>query len=170
LLVIGAGHLSRFTAMMALQLDYDVIVCDPREDYARQWQVPGTTLDTRMPDDAVKALTGDARSAVVALTHDPNLDDMALMEALESEAFYVGALGSAANNAKRRARLATLGLSVQAIAKLHGPVGLPIGGKTPAEIAVAIAAGLTAARHRAILVREDDGVVAVPACGTGGAS
>jgi xanthine dehydrogenase accessory factor len=147
LLLIGAGHLARDVVAMARALDYEVIVCEPRAEHARQWQTPGAELDARMPDDAVKALARDARSAVLALTHDPKLDDLALMEALESEAFYVGALGSVANNAKRRERLAWLGVRADAIARLHGPIGLPIGSKTPAEIAVAILAELTAVRR-----------------------
>ena len=147
LLLIGAGQLSRFVAHMAQALDYEVIVCDPREEYATQWQVEGTALDTGMPDDAVRALASDARAAVLALTHDPKLDDMALMEALTSPAFYVGALGSRASNAKRRARLASLGLPASALARMRGPVGLPIGSRTPAEIAIAILAELTAVRR-----------------------
>ncbi len=99
-----------------------------------------------MPDEAA-ANARDARSAVLALTHDPELDDLALSVALRSEAFYIGALGSTASNDARRKRLAWLGLDAQAIARLHGPVGLPIGSKTPAEIALSILAGLTAARH-----------------------
>lgn len=145
-LLIGAGQLSRFVAQMALALDYEVVVCDPRAEYARQWNVSGTRLDNNMPDEAA-ASARDARSAVLALTHDPELDDLALSVALPSEAFYVGALGSAASNDARRKRLAWLGLDAHAIARLHGPVGLPIGGKTPAEIALSILAGLTAARH-----------------------
>lgn len=147
LLVIGAGHLSRFVAQAALALDYQVIVCDPREEYARQWAVPGVEVTSQMPDDAVVALACDARSAVVALTHDPKLDDLALLEALNASAFYVGALGSRGNNAKRRQRLASLDIPPAALARLHGPVGLPIGSRTPAEIAVAIVAELTAVRH-----------------------
>jgi xanthine dehydrogenase accessory factor len=147
LLLIGAGQLSRHVAEMALALDYHVIVCDPREEYARAWAVAGAELDTGMPDDVVRARATDARAAVVALTHDPRLDDLALMEALVSRAFYVGALGSKANNAKRRARLAELGLTASQLAHLHGPVGLPIGSRTPAEIAIAILAELTAERH-----------------------
>ena len=147
LLIIGAGQLSKYLAEMALALDYDVTVCDPREEYARAWQVEGVPLDARMPDDAVRALAADSRSVVVALTHDPKLDDMALMEALGSQAFYVGALGSRANNARRRARLATLGIDESTLSRLHGPVGLPIGSRTPAEIAVAILAELTAVRR-----------------------
>jgi xanthine dehydrogenase accessory factor len=147
LVVIGAGQLSRFVAQMAQALDYEVIVCDPREEYAAHWQTADAALDTRSPDDAVRALACDARSAVLALTHEPTLDDLALMEALVTPAFYVGALGSRANNAKRRARLASLELPQAAIARLHGPVGLPIGSRTPAEIAIAILAELTAVRH-----------------------
>ncbi len=147
LVLIGAGQLSRFVAQMAQALDYEVIVCDPREEYAMQWQVSDTVLDTRSPDDAVCTYARDVRTAVIALTHDPKLDDLALMEALVSPAFYVGALGSRANNAKRRARLASLELPQMVIARLHGPVGLPIGSRTPAEIAVAILAELTAVRN-----------------------
>lgn len=151
LLLIGAGQLSRFVAQMGLALDYEVIVCDPREEIAGLWQVEGARLDSGMPDDAVRALA-DERCAVLALTHDPKLDDMALMEALAGPAFYVGALGSHVNNDKRRARLATLGVARENLARLHGPVGLPIGSKTPAEIAVAALAGVTAARHGVALV------------------
>ncbi len=140
LVLIGAGQLSHYVAEMAVALDYHVIVCDPREEYAAAWQVRGAELDTRMPDDVVRENAVDVRSAVVALTHDPKLDDMALMEALTSRAFYVGALGSRANNDKRRARLAILGVPGDALARLHGPVGLPIGSRTPAEIAIAILA------------------------------
>jgi xanthine dehydrogenase accessory factor len=147
LVLIGAGQLSRYVAEMAAALDYHVIVCDPREEYAAAWQVRSAELDTRMPDDVVRDKATDARSAVVALTHDPKLDDMALMEALTSKAFYVGALGSRTNHDKRRARLTTLGVASDAFARLHGPVGLPIGSRTPAEIAIAILAELTAVRH-----------------------
>ena len=147
LILVGAGQLSRFVAQMALALGYEVIVCEPRDDYTGQWQVPGSVLDTRMPDELVTALARDARTAVVALTHDPRLDDLALMDALASPAFYVGALGSHANSARRRARLAGLGLPAEAVARLHAPVGLAIGSRTPAEIAIAILAELTAVRH-----------------------
>ena len=147
LILIGAGQLSRFVAQMAQALDYQVIVCDPREDYAAQWRVAGAALDARSPDEAVKALAVDARSAVLALTHDPRLDDLALLEALLSPAFYVGALGSRVNSARRRARLASLDLPEAALARLRAPVGLPIGSRTPAEIAVAILAELTAVRR-----------------------
>lgn len=146
LLLIGAGQLSRFVAQIGLALDYEVIVCDPRAEITGEWQVDGTVLDTRMPDDAVRALAHE-RCAVLALMHDPKFDDLALLEALEGPAFYVGALGSRANNDKRRARLAKFGVPPHRLARLHGPIGLPIGSKTPAEIAVAVLAGVTAVRH-----------------------
>lgn len=155
LLLIGAGQLSRVTAEMALALDYDVVVCDPREEYAQNWAVAGAVLDARMPDDVVRELAGGARSAVVALTHDPKLDDMALLEALSAEVFYVGALGSRANNDRRRERLRKLGLSAAQVDRLHGPVGLPIGSRTPAEIAIAILAEITALRHGVMLAASD---------------
>jgi xanthine dehydrogenase accessory factor len=156
MLLIGAGQLSRYVAQFALALDYEVIVCDPREEYGRSWQVAGTRLDKRMPDDAVTALASDHRCVVMALSHDPKLDDMALMNALNADLFYVGALGSHRNTEKRRERLATLGISAANLAQLHGPIGLPIGSKTPPEIAIAILAELTAARHNFQLTRQDD--------------
>jgi len=147
LLIIGAGQLSRYLATMAHALDYHVVVCDPREEYDEGWDVPGVPINRGMPDDVVLELNLDAHCAVVALTHDPKLDDMALLEALKSPAFYVGALGSHKNNDARRRRLADFDLSAAEIARLRGPVGLKIGSKTPPEIAVAILAEMTAVRH-----------------------
>ena len=109
--------------------------------------MPGVPLDRGMPDDVLAAMNLDGHSAVVALTHDPKIDDLALMEALKSPAFYVGAIGSKKNNDARRTRLAEFDLSEAEIARLHGPVGLYIGSKTPPEIAVAILAEMTAVRH-----------------------
>ncbi len=150
LLIIGAGQISRYLAGMARALDYDVTVCDPREEYTPGWDVPGTRLVTTMPDDTVLAMAPDSRCAIVALTHDPKLDDMALLEALKSPAFYVGALGSRRNDALRRARLAEhFDLSDAELARLHGPVGLPIGSRTPPEIAVAILAEMIAVKNGA---------------------
>lgn len=146
--LIGAGQLSRFVTQMALALEYDVIVCEPRAHDARQWSLPGVTPDTRMPDEVVAAFGSDARCAVLALTHDAELDDLALVQALPTEAFYVGALGSMANCAARRKRLRWLGVTDGAIARLHAPVGLSIGSKTPAEIAVSILAGMIAIRNQ----------------------
>ncbi|HEY1044531.1 MAG TPA: XdhC family protein [Telluria sp.] len=147
LLIIGAGQLSRLLAQMASALDYHVTVCDPREEHRASWNLPGIEPAHAMPDDLVVDMRLDARSAVVALTHDPKLDDLALMEALKSDAFYVGAIGSRANNAKRRERLREFDLTEAQIARLHGPIGLHIGSKTPPEIAVSIAAHMTAIRN-----------------------
>ena len=147
LLIIGAGQLSIFLAQMAQGLDYQVMICDPREEYAEGWNVPGSELKRGMPDDVVTEMNLDGHSAVVTLTHDPKLDDMALLEALKSPAFYVGAIGSRKNNEARRKRLAEFDLSREEIARLHGPVGLKIGSKTPPEIAIAILAEMTAIRN-----------------------
>lgn len=147
LLLIGAAQVSRFLAQMAQALDYQVTVCDPREEYAAAWDLAGVPLERAYPDDVVQAMNLDAHSAVIALTHDPKLDDAALLEALKSPAFYVGALGSTANNDKRRKRLAQFDLSANEIGRLHGPVGLKIGSRTPPEIAVAILAEMTAVRR-----------------------
>lgn len=147
LLIIGAGQLSTYLAQMAQALDYQVSICDPREEYTTTFDVPGVTLKCGMPDDVVTAMNLDGHSAVVTLTHDPKLDDMALLEALKSPAFYIGAIGSKKNNDARRERLAEFDLSQAEIARLHGPVGLKIGSKTPPEIAVAILAEMTAIRN-----------------------
>jgi hypothetical protein len=109
--VIGARQLSRYLCRIATGLDYHVTVCDPRDEHTDVWDVPGTTLVRTMPDDTVLDMRLDERSAVMALTHDPKLDDLALMEALKTRAFYVGALGSRRNNAARRERLREFDLS-----------------------------------------------------------
>ena len=147
LVLIGAGQLTQYLAEMARMLDYHVSVIEPREEYASGWSVAGIVLDRRMPDDVIAAMNLDGHSAVVALTHDPKIDDLALMEALKSAAFYVGAIGSKKNNDARRQRLKEFDLSEGEIARLRGPVGLYIGSKTPPEIAVAILAEMTAVRH-----------------------
>lgn len=156
LLIIGAGQPSYYLAQMALALDFEVVVCDPREDYERSWQLPQIRFVRSMPDDTVRDLANDPRSAVIALTHDPKLDDMALMEALDSRAYYVGALGSQRSDAARRRRLAEIGVSAAGLARLHGPVGLPLGSRRPAEIALAIAADLVAQRNGVRLVRASE--------------
>jgi xanthine dehydrogenase accessory factor len=147
LVLIGAGQLTHYLAEMAKMLDYHVTVVEPREEYAGGWNVAGIVLDRGMPDDVIREMSLDGHSAVVALTHDPKLDDMALLEALKSAAFYVGAIGSKKNNDARRRRLKEFDLSEAEIARLRGPVGLYIGSKTPPEIAVAILAEMTAVRH-----------------------
>lgn len=147
LVPIGGGQLTRYLAEMARMLDYHVMVVDPREEYASGWDLESVPLDRGMPDDVVRELNLDGHSALVALTHDPKLDDLALMEALKSAAFYVGAIGSKKNNDARRKRLEQFDVSRDEIARLRGPVGLYIGSKTPPEIAVAILAEMTAVRH-----------------------
>jgi len=147
LYIIGAGPLSRFLATIAAGMDYRVTVCDPREEYRSGFAIPGVTLVHAMPDDLVLDAKLDARSAVVALTHDPKLDDLALMEALKSDAFYVGAIGSRINNMKRRERLKLFDLNESQLARLHGPIGIYIGSKTPAEIAISIMAEMTAVKN-----------------------
>ena len=147
LLVIGAGQLSRYFCEIALGLDYQVTVCDPREEYADAWPVAGAVFSRQMPDDLVMQMCLDERSAVVALSHDPKLDDLALMEALRTPAFYVGALGSRKNNAARRKRLLEFDLAESDVARLRGPAGVYIGSKTPAEIAISILAEITAVKN-----------------------
>ena len=154
LIIIGAGQLSRVVASMALALDFEVLCCDPREEYHVTWDVPGTEFSREMPDDLVQRLQLDAHSALVALTHDPKLDDLALMEGLKSAAFYVGALGSRANTARRKERLALFDLSPDEIGRLHGPIGLDLGGRTPAEIAVAILAEIVAVKNEVAVVQK----------------
>jgi xanthine dehydrogenase accessory factor len=133
---------------MAGALGYEVLVCDPREEYSVGFAAEGARLVAGMPDDAVRELRPDGHTAIIALTHDPKLDDLALMEALASPAFYVGAIGSRANQAKRKQRLAEhFGIAADTLARLHGPVGLKNGARTPPEIAVSILAELTAVRY-----------------------
>ncbi|NDY93141.1 XdhC family protein [Ideonella livida] len=152
LILIGAGDLSRFLCEMALGLGFELIVCDPREEQAQGWsfsgELPGVTLTREMPDDCVQRLRPDARTAVIALTHDPKLDDLALMDALATPAFYVGAIGSRRNSAQRRERLREhFEVPEAALARLRGPAGLYIGSQTPAEIALSILAEVVAAKN-----------------------
>lgn len=150
LLLIGAGQLSQAVAQMAGLLDFEVLVCDPREEYAATLGMDGVQRLAGMPDDVVRELMPDAHTAIVALTHDPKLDDMALLEALKSGAFYVGALGSRRNQDVRKKRLAEhFDLSADELARLHGPVGLRIGAKTPAEIAVSVLAEIIQVKNAA---------------------
>ncbi|MFT3664921.1 XdhC family protein [Piscinibacter sp.] len=165
LLIVGAGQLSRAVAQMALMLDFEVICCDPREEYHLSWDIPDTRFSKAMPDDLVLELQLDPHSAVVAVTHDPKLDDMVLLEALKSPAFYVGALGSRGNTARRMERLALFDLSPAEIGRLHGPVGLDLGGKSPAEIAVAIVAEIVAVKNGVALVQKKEGSAVAQAPG-----
>ena len=157
MLIIGAGQMSEYLAGMALFCGFAVTVCDPREEYHRAWPVAGARLLRDMPDDVTAAFAPDRRSCVIALTHDPKLDDLALLEALRSEAFYIGALGSRRNNAARRQRLIEyFGQTAEQLERLRGPVGIHIGSKTPPEIAVSIMAEVLAAKNGVTLPRDLD--------------
>jgi xanthine dehydrogenase accessory factor len=155
LLLIGDGLIARLIAEMALALGDEVILCDPRIQDPAGWSLPGVRLETRMPDDAVRAQATDPLSAVMTLAHDPRLDDLALLEALDAETGYVGALGSRASDAQRRERLTSLGVSTARLARLRGPIGLAIGGRTPAEIAVSAIAELIAVRNGSALAQRE---------------
>ncbi|MEE4658841.1 MAG: XdhC family protein [Halieaceae bacterium] len=148
LLLIGAGALSETLSQLASAMDYQVMVNDPRPEALQRWQGEAVARIAGMPDDAVRAYADDPHSIVLTLTHDPRIDDMALMQALEQDLFYVGALGSVRTTEKRIQRLRDLGLTEAQLARLHAPVGLPIGSKTPMEIAIAILAELTQLRRR----------------------
>ena len=149
LFVIGTNMVAAYVAEMALALGYRVVVCDPRQERLDDFEAPAGVRKIRdMPDDAVRAHAADRYSAVVALNHDPRIDDMGMMEALRTDAFYVGAMGSARTSAKRRERLLALDVAPADLARLRAPIGLPIGSKTPPEIAVAVVAEITAVRQR----------------------
>jgi len=147
LIVVGAAHISQFLAPMASLAGFEVIVIDPRRAFASGERFPGVTLMDAWPDEALEQLKLDATSAVVTLTHDPKLDDPALIAALQSPAFYVGALGSTRTHAKRVARLGEAGLGDK-VARIHAPVGLDLGGRAPREIAVSILAEVIQVRYR----------------------
>jgi xanthine dehydrogenase accessory factor len=148
MLLIGAGQLTEYLATMALFNGFAVTVCDPRDEYRSAWSVNGVALTRDMPDEVTQAFKADRRSAVIALTHDPKLDDLALLEALATDAFYVGAIGSRRNNLARRERLVEHFEQTEAsLARLRGPIGLYIGSKTPAEIAVSVMAEVLAAKN-----------------------
>lgn len=144
LILVGAVHIAQPLAPMAALAGYDVTIIDPRGAFATRDRFPGVTLSDEWPDEAVAALQPDARTAIVTLTHDPKLDDPALDAALQSSAFYVGALGSRKTHAKRVDRLRALGHGEVALRRINGPVGLDIGAASPAEIAVSILAQITA--------------------------
>lgn len=148
LLLIGAGQLTEYLATMAMFSGFAVTVCDPREEHRSGWRTAGVVLLHGMPDDVVRAFRCDRRTAIVALTHDPKLDDLALLEALETDAFYIGAIGSRRNQAARRARLIEhFAQTPQSLARLRGPIGIHVGSKTPAEIAISVMAELVAVKN-----------------------
>lgn len=151
LLLVGAVQVAYYLADMAQALDYQVAVCDPRAELVENSPInklANVELVSAMPDDWLRERTLDGQTAVIALCHDPRIDDMALMEALHREVFYIGAMGSSRTSAQRRERLKVLDLTEEQINRLHAPVGLDIGSKTPPEIAIAILAELTRLRAR----------------------
>jgi xanthine dehydrogenase accessory factor len=145
--VIGAGQLSLYVANFAVASDFDVIVIDPREEYAEGLDLKGVQFIKGMPDDVMQELGIDSHTAIVALTHDPKIDDLALIDALQSEAFYIGALGSLTNTLKRKERLREFNVTSEQLERLHGPVGLAIGALTPPEIAVSVMAEIIAVKY-----------------------
>lgn len=151
MLIIGASEIAHYLAEVASTVDFQVFVCDPREEYHTAWRARGGKWIDGMPDDAVLAFRPDGHSVVLTVSHDPKLDDMALLEALKSNAFYVGAVGSSRTSAERRKRLADFDLLPSQIARLRGPVGLSIGSRSPPEIALAILADLIASRNGIVL-------------------
>jgi xanthine dehydrogenase accessory factor len=155
MLLIGAGQLTEYLATMALFSGFAVTVCDPRDEYSSAWSVSGVTLTREMPDEVVTAFKPDRRSCVVALTHDPKLDDLALLEALKTDAFYVGAIGSRRNNEVRHQRMIEhFEQTAQTLAALRGPIGIYIGSKTPPEIAVSVMAEILAVKNGVVLPRD----------------
>ena len=155
MLLIGAGQLTEYLATMALFSGFAVTVCDPREEYRSAWSVSGAKVLSEMPDDVVIAFKPDRRSCVIALTHDPKLDDLALLEALATDAFYVGAIGSRRNNEARHQRMAEhFDVSEAALSRLRGPIGIYIGSKTPPEIAVSVMAEVLAVKNGVVLPRD----------------
>jgi xanthine dehydrogenase accessory factor len=148
LLILGAGDVAKFVAEMAIALEYDVTLCDPRPNYLDNWHVPGVETTAQLPDDVVRERFSNPYSGIIALAHDPRVDDMALMEALKTNAFYIGAMGSIKTSAARRERLPELGLNDKEISRLHAPIGFQIYSKTPAEIAIAVMAEVTAVRYQ----------------------
>ncbi len=155
MLLIGAGQLTDCLASMAASCGFAVTVCDPREDYLNDCSLTGMKILRDMPDDAVRNFQVDRRVCVIALTHDPKLDDLALLEALNTDAFYVGAIGSRRNNEARRSRLIEHFEQTQtSLTNLRGPIGIYIGSKTPPEIAVSVMAEVLAVKNGVALTRD----------------
>ena len=150
MLIVGAVHIAQPLSRMASVAGYDVTVIDPRASFATDERFPGITLNGEWPDDGMRELDPDRRTAVIALTHDPKLDDPGLEVALKSDAFYIGALGSRKTHAGRVERLTAAGFSEAEISRIHAPVGLAIGSISPAEIAVSILAQVTEVLHRKV--------------------
>ncbi len=150
LIIVGAVHIAQSLAPMATMLEFDVTVVDPRGAWATAQRFPGVNVIQDWADEAFQAMGLDVSTAVVTLTHDPKLDDPALEAALKSDVFYVGALGSRRTHAKRKERLAEAGITDEQFARIHGPIGLNIGARSPAEIAVSILGKIIEVRARRV--------------------
>lgn len=148
MLIVGAVHIAQALIPMAMQVGYNIVLIDPRTAFASPGRFPGVHIDNRWPHEAMSDYQLDSRSAVVTLSHDPKIDEPALQAAMDSNAFYIGALGSKANHAKRRERLAERGYAEDQLGRIHAPIGLPIGGRSPAEIAVSTLAEVVQARNQ----------------------
>jgi xanthine dehydrogenase accessory factor len=148
MIVVGAVHIAQFLAPMAAMTGYDVVIVDPRGAFATDERFPGVSLVNEWPDDAMPKLGLDRRTAVVTLTHDPKIDDPALIAALSSDVFYIGSLGGRRTHSSRLERLRAEGFSEADLGRIHGPVGLDIGAISPAEIAVSILGEVTEILHR----------------------
>ena len=138
--MVGAGEVARCVAEIAKNLEFDITLCDFRDEFLQGWQVDGVTVIKGMPDDLIAESFTDKHCAIIALAHDPRIDDMAMLEALNSNAFYIGAMGSLKTSTKRRERLLALDIKQKQLEKLHAPIGMDIGSKTPYEIALSIMA------------------------------
>jgi xanthine dehydrogenase accessory factor len=148
MLIVGAVHIAQSLVPMAMHVGYEIFLIDPRTAFANPERFPNVKIDNRWPDEAMSDLELDARTAIVALSHDPKIDEPALQAAMDSNAFYIGALGSKSNHTKRLKRLAALGYSKEQLSRVHGPIGLPLGGRSPPEIAVAILAQVIQSRSQ----------------------
>lgn len=140
MIIIGGVHIAQALIPMVRHVGYDVILVDPRTAFANPQRFPDIQIDNRWPDEAMSDLELDARTAIVALSHDPKIDEPALQAAMDSNTFYIGALGSRGNHEKRLERLAARGYSKEQLDRVNGPIGLPLGGRSPVEIAVSILA------------------------------
>ena len=148
MLIVGAVHIAQSLIPMAMSVGYEIFLIDPRTGFANPERFPSVPIDNRWPHEAMPDFNIDARTAIVALSHDPKIDEPSLQAAMDSDAFYIGALGSKGNHAKRLERLAALGYSKVQLSRINGPIGLPLGGRSPAEIAVAILAQVIQSRNR----------------------
>ena len=148
MVIVGAVHIAQSLIPMAKTLGYEILLIDPRTAFANSERFPDIEIDNRWPHEAMLDIELDARTAIVALSHDPKIDEPALQAAMDSKVFYIGVLGSRGNHAKRLERLAALGYSEEQLSRVNGPIGLPLGGRSPAEIAVAILAQVIQIRNQ----------------------